>query len=43
MDKPYKVLVGFEVKSFDSYSKALKFRMEHGGTLYIKHATFKNK
>lgn len=39
---PYKVLVGYKVHSFDSYSKALKHKIEHGGTLFIKLASYKD-
>lgn len=39
---PYKVLVGCEVHSFDSYSKALKHKIEHGGTLFIKLTSYKD-
>lgn len=31
-----KVLCGFKVHSFESYSEALDFQTKNGGTIYIK-------
>ena len=32
----YRVLLNYKVYPFDSYSEALKFEQENGGTIYQK-------